>query len=258
VKKLAAILQLKEGESEDGHLMFFSEKLPEPRFLAGWTKFKHSIFQVYLHPGLHHVIWEYDLSYLRSAPYVLMWDAMRFIQWECMHLGGLPFHAALLEYRGQGVILAAQGETGKSTCSRRVPPPWRARCDDEVLVVLSPEGRYLAHPFPTWTDYILERAENTWKVEEAIPLAGIFFLEQSPEDECLPLRGAESAVAAMSSAGQNMNRFLRFFDDREARKIKKMILDNACEIVKHIPAFSLRVSLTGCFWEKIEAALGWR
>ena len=38
------------------------------------------------------------------------------------------------------------GRDRKSTCSRRVPPPW-ACCDDEVLVVKSPEGRDLT-PFP--------------------------------------------------------------------------------------------------------------
>jgi hypothetical protein len=35
-------------------------------------------------------------------------------------------------------------------------------------------------------------------------------------------------------------------------------LDNACKIVKQVPVFRLRVSLTGSFWEQIEAALGWR
>ena len=114
-------------------------------------------------------------------------------------------HATLLEYQGQGIILAAPGGTGKSTCSRRVPPPWRACCDDEVLVVKSPDGRYLAHPFPTWSDYIWQRAENTWQVEKALPLAGIFFFKQSlEEDRVKPLGGALSALSATRSASEAM------------------------------------------------------
>jgi SynChlorMet cassette protein ScmC len=264
-KKLATIMQLQEGEPEDGHLMFFYEKhadhqrLDVPRLQAqGWVDLHHFFFQIHFHPRLHHFLAEYDASNPNSYPYTLMCDALPYVYWESICRGGLPFHAALLEHKGQGVILAAAGETGKSTCSRRVPPPWRARCDDEVLVVLSPEGRYLAHPFPTWTDYFYERAENSWKVEEALPLAGIFFLEQAPEDDCLRLEGAQAAVAALTSAGQIMARFLSRRAAGEARELRRTMFANACEIVKQIPTFRLRVSLTGRFWEKIETALGWR
>ena len=72
----------------------------------------------------------------------------RAVDWESLYRGGLPFHATLLEYQGQGIILAAPGGTGKSTCSRRVPPPWRACCDDEVLVVEGPGRPLPGTPFP--------------------------------------------------------------------------------------------------------------
>jgi SynChlorMet cassette protein ScmC len=187
-----------------------------------------------------------------------MWDAVPSIFWESICRGGLPFHAALLKHQGQGVILAAPGETGKSTCSRRVVFPWQSSCDDEVLVVSAPAGGYLAHPFPTWTDYLWERADNTWNVEDAVPLAGIFFFEQSPKDKYKPLTGAQAAIAATYSAEQIMNRFLRWFAAKEARELRRTMFANACAIVKQVPVFHLQVSLTGNFWEKIEAALGWR
>jgi SynChlorMet cassette protein ScmC len=263
-EKMAAIMQLREGEPEDGHLLFFYEKNADLRRLQlpllqaqGWLNLEH-YFQIRYHPGLRHFLGEYDPGETHIYTFGLMCEALPYVYWESICRGGLTFHATLLEYQGQGVILAAPGETGKSTCSRRVPPPWRARCDDEVLVVLSPEGRYLAHPFPTWTDYLWERADNTWQVEDALPLAGLFFFEQAPEDDCQPLEGTQAAVAAISSAGQIMARFLKRCESAEARKIRMTMLDNACAIVKQIPAFHLRVSLTGCFWEKIEAALGWR
>jgi SynChlorMet cassette protein ScmC len=264
-EKLANIMHLQEGDPEDAHLMFFYEKhagqqrLETPRLQAqGWTNFHCLFSRMCFHPRLRHFLGEYDESNPNNSPYVMMGAAVPSVHWESICRGGLPFHAALLERQGQGVILAAPGATGKSTCSRRVPPPWQARCDDQVLAVLTPQGRYLAHPFPTWTDYLWERAPNTWKVEEAVPLAGIFFFEQAPEDDCRRLEGAAAAVAATSSAEQIIGPFLRWGDAEEARKLRLIMLDNACKIVKQVPVFHLRVSLTGSFWEQIEAALGWR
>ena len=43
--------------------------------------------------------------------------------------GGLPLHAGLVEKDGKGILLAAPSDTGKSTCCRRLPPPWKALCD---------------------------------------------------------------------------------------------------------------------------------
>jgi SynChlorMet cassette protein ScmC len=263
--KLGAIMQLREGEPEDAHLMFFYERHTDglrvqlPRMRAqGWTNLRHFFFLLSFHPGWRHFLGEYDEGNPKSSPYGLMCEALPAIYWESISRGGLPFHAALLEYQGHRVVLAAPGETGKSTCSRRVPPPWRALSDDEALVVLSPEGRYLVHPFPTWTDYLWERAENTWPVEDALPLAGIFFLEQAAEDDCLPLGGARAALAATGSAGQVMNRFLSWGEAGQARELRMVMFDNACALAKRVPAFRLRVSRTGRFWEKIEATLGWR
>jgi len=269
-EKLAFIMQLQqghfgEGNPQDDRLMYFYEKNVDHRRLEplfspdqGWTNLNHRFALIRYHAKLHHIVYEYDSTGENSSSSFLpIWRVVPSVHWESICRGGLPFHAALLERHGQGVVLAAPGDTGKSTCSHRVVYPWQARCDDEVLVVLTPGGRYLAHPFPTWTDYLYERAENTWKVEDAIPLAGIFFLEQSPQDECVPLEGAQAAAEATSSAEQTMTRFLRWFDIGEARKVRWSMFANACEIVKQVPTFHLRVSLHGNFWEKIEAALAW-
>lgn len=262
-EKLAAIMHLQAEEPVDPHVMIFCEKKadqlkadPLPWQAQGWVNLNHYFLHIWFHPGSPDVLCQYDPANPNSC-YGLLCDALSFIHRESTRRGGLPFHAALLEHRGQGVVLAAPGDTGKTTCSRRVLPPWQACCDDEALVVLSPEGRYLAHPFPTWSDYIWERDENTWKVESAVPLAGIFFLEQSPEDGYVALGGAQAAVAATSSAEQVMARFLRWCDAGEARELRRTMFANACTLVRQVPAFRLRVSLTGSFWEKIETALGW-
>ena len=265
-KKMGTIMELEEGDPEDCHLMFFYDRDRDYRsselthlLAQGWINIYQKHFQIFFHPKLHHVLCEYDPLSNAMSLYALMSSAVHAIHWGTICRRGLPFHATLLEYQGQGVLLAATGGTGKSTCSRRVPPPWRAICDDEVLVVLSPEGKYLAHPFPTWADYFWNRSEKTWKVEEAVPLAGIFFIEQALEDDCSPLEGAQAAVSSTYSAEQIMFfQFLCESDTDETREVRRLGFANACDIIKQVPAFRLGVSLTGRFWEKIEAALDWR
>jgi hypothetical protein len=55
-----------------------------------------------------------------------------------------------------------------------------------------------------------------------------------------------------------MTRFLQWCEPREAQELRRAMFANACALVGQIPTFHLRVSLTGSFWEKIEAVLGWR
>jgi SynChlorMet cassette protein ScmC len=170
----------------------------------------------------------------------------------------VPFHAALAARQGRGVILAGASGTGKSTCCRRLTQPWRALSDDEVLVALTPEGRYVAHPFPTWSDYLLKTANPTYQSQDPVPLAGIFFMEQASRDECLPLSPTEALVEVTISAQVCLAHFLWYCGPEEAQNIRSLIFANACEVVKKVPAFRLRVSLKGRFWEHLEAALGMR
>ena len=169
--------------------------------------------------------------------------------------GGLPFHAGLIERDGIGILLAAPAGTGKSTCCRRLPSPWRARCDDETLIVRDEKKRYLAHPFPTWSDHLPERSQRTWNVEAYVPLSAIFFLEQADLDEVVPIGQGEAAMHIVGSVGHVHRRTLCYLDREEAKSLRIKSFKNACEVAKSIPAFKLRVSLKGRFWEKIEEAL---
>ncbi|MGR0482544.1 MAG: SynChlorMet cassette protein ScmC [Candidatus Electronema sp. V4] len=169
--------------------------------------------------------------------------------------GGLPFHAGLIESRGCGILLAASGGTGKSTSCKRLPHNWKPLCDDEALVVLAPENRYRAHPFPTWSDYLWRRAENTWDVQYSVPLCGIFFLEQSERDEVFPLGEGETAVYMTESACQAYQRFHANMSKDDVKRSKTKIFSNACNLAKLLPAFRLRISLHGEFWKKIEESI---
>ena len=56
----------------------------------------------------------------------------------------------LLALDGRGVLLCGSSGSGKSTCARRVPAPWRALADDAVLVSAAEDGIY-AQGLPTWS-----------------------------------------------------------------------------------------------------------
>jgi SynChlorMet cassette protein ScmC len=265
IEKLATIMELQPGKPNDSNLMILIRNHTRvrragftPEEASGWVHVNRNDCFAWYRPDFPDVLWELSPTAFGRLDYIFNVFASAFIYRESIRRGGLPFHAALVEREGQGVILAAPGETGKSTCCLRIPPPWLARCDDEVLMVLSPDGRNLAHPFPNWSDYLFERGEGTWKVQDPVTLAGVFFLEQSLVDDYVPLRSAEAAVAVTNSAQQVFDRLLRICSDEEARTLRRTIFSNACELVKKVPAFRLQVSLTGRFWDKIEAALGWR
>jgi SynChlorMet cassette protein ScmC len=171
---------------------------------------------------------------------------------------GLPLHAALLEKNNSGFAIIAPSGRGKSTCSRRVPAPWKSLCDDECLVVRDKAGLYYAHPFPTWSLFLGKEAEGfekRWDVQRGVPLKGIFMLEQSLRDEVVPMSEAEAAVHIYKSACQTCPRIWSYYSPEEVRASKKLLFENACMMSKSIPAFILRASLTGMFWEHMEKAI---
>ena len=115
--------------------------------------------------------------------------------------------------------------------------------------------RYIAHPFPTWSDYFRKRSERTWDVQKHIPVSALFFLEQSEEDEVIPLGKGEAAVLAQQLAMQVCYRYFIQLDHEQVRNRKEMLFENACDLAKTVPAFKLGVSLRGRFWEKMESVL---
>jgi len=170
--------------------------------------------------------------------------------------GGLPLHAALVERNGRGAVISAKGGTGKSTCCQRIAPPWQALCDDETVVVRSKTGEFMAHPFPTWSRYTSGHSSETWNVQKRIPLMAIFFLEQSTADEVVPLGDGETAVLLTDAIADSWRNFGMRYHGREKRPFRARVFENACELAKTVPAYRLKASLTGRFWEKMEEVLG--
>jgi len=168
--------------------------------------------------------------------------------------GGLLIHAALMEREGKGVILGGPGGRGKSTCCRRIPEPWHARCDDLTLLVEDHEKRYQAHPFPTWSDYLSKRSAGTWDVQNHVQLSAIFILEQSGHDEVVPVGQSEAAIMITKLATQIYRRdWWRTKEEVRERKIR--IFTNAGQLARNVPAFILRISREGQFWKEMEKVL---
>jgi hypothetical protein len=210
-----------------------------------------------------------------------MWNVLNVMYEQALQTGGLPFHAALVERHGRGVALAAPGGTGKSTCARRIPPPWTALCDDETLIVPirasgptpdpSQEGtsaasllkrmgdesglRYVAHPYPTWSDYLNGESSRTWPVETAVPLTAICFITQAATDAITPLNPGEAAQSTVDAAMQTGRRMWRRLQKDQQTALKTRLFHNACDLARRVPAYRLHVSLHGRFWEELERGL---
>jgi len=281
VEKLASMLHLHPGTGDAANLMVFLEgntplervkQLVGPesdwvslstkaqRLVApdsGWIVLNNRYLKLWYRMDSPDLVIELKTPLGRNNGYDGIRLALQFVFRQSIQKGGLPLHAALVEHQGKGVLLVGTSGTGKSTCCRRLSPPWKARCDDEVLLTLAPDGRYLAHPFPTWSDYLLQREEDALKSrsQDPSPLDGIFFIEQSASDECLLEDPSKALIEVIIASQIVLHRHLWYCDPEEASNIRAAMFTNACNLVHQIPAFRLRVSLTGSFWKQIEAAL---
>lgn len=169
--------------------------------------------------------------------------------------GGLLIHGALAERDGIGVILAAPGGTGKTTASSRLPDPWRSLCDDTTLVTRDRHDNYLAHPWPTWSRFIDGGPDGAWDVQKAVPLKGIFFLNQAPEDRAEPVGAGQAVSLLIESAKQASMINAPHQHKEEVRAQHLEQFTNLCALASNVPAHVLYISLTGAFWQEIDQAL---
>lgn len=273
VDRLAAIMELKESRLNGSPKLIFSQKeasdggksgvercvtakLRSWGRNTGWAVNDPASLRVWCSENIPDVLCE--VSHHDQVPevqFLNMWYAILPIYQRSICRGGLPLHAGLVELDGLGVLLVASSDKGKSTCCRRLPDYWKPLCDDEALVVFDKQKKYRVHPFPTWSDYLLKRAKNTWNVQYSVPLYGVFFLEQFETDEVIPVGEGEAAVLMSESSSQICQKFWRTLDIEAQRLFRNELFNNACDMAKHIPAYHLSVSRHGRFWEKIEQVL---
>lgn len=181
--------------------------------------------------------------------------ATRSIYLDVQSRKGLLIHGALAEREGGlGAILAGPSGIGKTTASERIQPPWRSLSDDLTLVTCDSQGRYWAHPWPTWSRFDEGGPGGCWDVGYAIPLKALFFLFQAREDN-FELSGPGQAVCMLLEISeQALYRLSWLDDDLSGHRLQRF--ENACIMVKVVPCFVLYLSLTGAFWEQMDAAMG--
>ncbi len=173
---------------------------------------------------------------------------------EALVRGGLLLHGALAEYQGSGFIMVGPSGIGKSTASRRLPSPWLSLCDDMTLVVRDGKGRFWAHPWPTWSLFRCDGPGGSWAVEDAKPLRAVFFLDRAPSDRLEPVNATQATAMTLESAA-NLAGAAQLTDVNAARTLSSEGLSAAKSLVSAVPAFSLKLSLDGRFWEEIERVL---
>ena len=225
---------------------------------GGWIVYDHQSLKVWCHDIIPEAICEVCNLDTHDTEIINMWIALQPIFQQALKTGGLPLHGALLELEGKGVVIAAPGGTDKSTCSRRVPSYWKPLCDDELLVVPDREKGYRAHPFPTWSDYLWRGSEQKWDAGYSVPLRAIFFLEQAETDDVIPVGQGQAAMSINYSATQVCRKFWMNVDHDNKRELNRQLFINAGEMAKAIPAYRLKATLDGRFWEEIERRLDHR
>jgi SynChlorMet cassette protein ScmC len=176
----------------------------------------------------------------------------------CVPYGGLLLHGALAEWNGQGVLLVASGGTGKTTASRRLPAPWRSVSDDTTLLLRDTGGQWQAHPWPTWSRFPENSPGESWAVQAALPLRGIFHLKRAQAESVVPL-GTAQAVGRLAQSNEEVSRLMvTDLPPEQARTLSLQRFEWLCALARAVPMFTLDLSLTGAFWVEIERALGWR
>jgi SynChlorMet cassette protein ScmC len=166
--------------------------------------------------------------------------------------GGVLVHSALVSRGDEGVLLAGPSHIGKSTCSRRIAPPWRALSDDRALVVPTPSGECRVHPLPTLSA-LWEDSSLRWEFSRAPRLRALLYLEQADRDELVPISSGRSAVLLNRSADLFEFCCWHVKGSPESRAERERVFENVCRTSRTTPSFVLRTTLCGRFWDLLDS-----
>lgn len=270
VEKAASLLGLSNGSPRSGTNIIFVlgdprvqnkaapgiDQYPELHHLPanGWKPLYLGEIRLWTHSVVSDVLCEVNGLAGNIHEVTRLYLSLLPLYNQVVYSGGLPFHAAMIEHAGKCVLITATSGTGKSTCCRRVPDPWKPLCDDETVLVRT--GReYRAHPFPTWSNYLSGRTEIPCNVQQSLPPAGIFFLEQAQIDQVLPVKNSMAAHALFNSAKHVYYKFNIYLTKDELYNLNRKLFENACELSQSVPIFKLQASLGGQFWEEMDKVL---
>ena len=262
LEHFANIMQLDETKEEnfDRSLLFLalkdSNKLPEINKTGNWNHYKQgAVYKVWSHDSHHEDFIELNLDYIKhdEIKFINMWSSLKpLFRYYVEKNGTGPVHAALAEFNGKGILIAAQGGTGKSTCSRRLPSYWNPLSDDMALIVKTIDNSYKVHPMPTWSDHLWNLKQSKFNTKHSVPLKAIFFLEQSDKDEVVPLTTTVAAQQIFESSKQVWESYWKKISKEDEKKMVHIVFHNSFDLAMNTPCYKLKATLHGEFWNKIE------
>ena len=198
---------------------------------------------------------EINLSTDSKVKTINMWASLCIVYQKETENGALPLHAALLEKDGNGILLVGPSGFGKTTLSNTIPKPWQSLSDDQTLIVKNKNGKYLAHPMPTWSEHLWHNKKTKWDIQKSLRLKAICFIEKAKKEEITLLKPGR-AVALLNASSEDMFRIIsRKITISEKRFLRKKVFENACQLAKKVPAYHLKHSLNGKSWKLIEGVI---
>lgn len=263
LEEFAKIMQLKESSSREKinrRLMFLALKNDNLGHLKDWNGYAQGkVYRIWEHSDIPENFIELNLDFVdhEEIRYINMSASLRpLFKYYVENNGGGPIHAALAEYKGKGILIAASGGTGKSTCYRRLPSKegWTPLSDDNALLVKKNE-QFMVHPMPTWSDHLWKRAFTTFNTSYFAPLSAIFFLEQAETDEVIPLSKNMATKKAYESLKQIWETFWGKMEKGAKIAMNKKIFDSAMSLITTVPCYALKATLDGRFWKEIEKVI---
>jgi len=265
LKHLADIMQLDETteKSFDRRLLFLalkhSNNLPEINSIGEWNHYKQgTVYRIWSHKNHHEDFIELNIDYLNhpEIKFINMWSSLKpLYRYYTEKKGGGPIHAALAEFNGKGILIAASGGTGKSTCSIRLPSCWKPLSDDMALIVKGRDNCYRAHPMPTWSDHLWNLKKSKFNTSYSVPIKAIFFLEQSDKDEIVHKSSTFGVQHIFQSCKQVWESYWKKIPKVEERKMVHHVFNNSFDLAAKIPCYTLKATLHGKFWNEIEKVL---
>ncbi len=147
--------------------------------------------------------------------------------------GGLLVHAANVGRDGRAYVFPGPSGSGKTTVTR-LSPESTLLSDEIAAVRTGPQGG-IAYGTPFWGELAKAGAN------EALPVAGIYFLHQAQAHAARGLRRPEAILGVLSN--------VLFFARDPA--LTARLLDVAAELVASVPCFRLDFRRDPGFWEVI-------
>ncbi len=260
---LAKIMQLEplKSATADRKIFFLAlnNQHQSPTPCPEWeTIAQGTVYRIWSHSTIPELFIELNPEFIDhpEIKVINMWSSLKAIYRYYVEQKTGPIHAALASLNNQGILIAAAGGTGKSTCSSRFPAPWQALSDDNALIVKnSNSNQFYAHPMPTWSDHLWSEKFSTCNCSHAVPIKAIFFLEQAKQDGAMLLPPAIAIHKLFGSFKQIWENYFKKLPQPAKIAMSRNIFDATGEIVKAVPCYTLKATIDGNFWQVIESLL---